>query len=285
MANVDAALIPEMWSAKIQVPLYESLVAMLITNMELQADLQKGDTVHKPFYSTLAAQIYVKGTDVTIPDWTTTDETLVVDQFQVVPFYLDDVTVLQSLYAHDSNLTIDAAFRLRDIVDADVLGEFANAANTLDDGDLGGTPGDPIAASTTNIIEIFSRTRQTLREADVEEDEAWFMVVDPKRAELIERLSTTTGFQVSDSTLRNGYAGDFLGFRVYVSNNLTSSAGTTHLLAGKHGAIDVVMQQSPTVKIKDEPKKLGVNFLVWMAYGLKTFTQNSNRLVDVQVVD
>lgn len=267
----------------IQVPLYKSLVALVIASTSLEADLKKGDTVHKPHYSTLSAQAYVKGTDVTIADWTTTDETLVVDQFQVVPFYMDDVTQLQSLYAHDSNLVVDAAFRLRDIVDTDILGEYANAGNTVDNATLGGSAGD-ITATTSNIIEIFSRTRQVLREANVEEDQAWFFVVDPKRAELIERTLASSGFNVADATLRNGYAGDFLGFRVYVSNNLTTETSTTHLLAGRHGAIDLVMQQAPLVKIKEEPKKLGVNFLVWMAYGLKTFTQNANRLVDVQVV-
>jgi hypothetical protein len=105
------------------------------------------------------------------------------------------------------------------------------------------------------------------------------MILDPRQAEILNRVSIEKGFNMADSTLRNGFIGDFLGFDVYISNNLTSD----HALAGKKGAIDFVMQKSPTVEKRMEPKRHQTNFLTTVLYGYKTFTKKSKGLVDVNV--
>jgi hypothetical protein len=45
VSNNVSAIIPEIWSASVQVPLYKSLVALEVANMRLEDDLKYGDTI------------------------------------------------------------------------------------------------------------------------------------------------------------------------------------------------------------------------------------------------
>ena len=50
-----------------------------------------------------------------------------------------------------------------------------------------------------------------------------FSVVDPAMAAKIQKNLVANGFNIADSTLVNGFKGNFGGFDVYVSNNLRST--------------------------------------------------------------
>jgi len=226
---------------------------------------------------------YVPGTDVSIQGISATDEYLIVDQSKCVAFYIDDVEELQSRYDIVLNYSDEAAYRLRDTIDTAVFAEVTNAASGLDDADIGGTAGSGISATTANIIQVFTAARKKLRTMNVEEIGDWIAVISPMVAAVIEEKAATAGFQIADATLRNGYAGDFLGFKVYTTNNLatTTYGGKTCELAyfGKARSIHLVLQKAPDMVIKDVPNRRGRNFLPLMVYGLKTFRKNSNRFL------
>ena len=288
MPNVLDALKPELWSALMQVPLRKSLVGIeSVCDTTFEADLTYGDTIHYPYHSDLSVGDYAPGTDVTISDISATDEVLVVDQRKYTAFYVDNIDQLQSRYDIVVNFADEAAYRLRDTIDQAIFAQVANAASALDDGDLGGTAGSAITATTANIIKLFTVSRKKLRAMNVEEAGDWIAVVSPAVAALIEEKAAQSGFQVADSTLRNGYAGDFLGFRVYITNNLATATygGETTELSyfGKARSIHLVMQQAPKVEIKDVPTKIGKNFIAWTLYGLKTFTKNKNRFLKAYI--
>jgi len=64
----------------------------------------------------------------------------------------------------------------------------------------------------------------------------------------------------------------------------TWSSEILHLLFGKKGATALVMQKQPSMEIKEVPDKLGKNFAPWMLYGLKTWNNNADLLVDGRVL-
>ena len=187
------------------------------------------------------------------------------------------------------------AYRLKDDIDQAVL-----ALGNIDRGTLlrgehiaGGASGHSITATTANIIDIFSKARQKLRETNVTEGD-WIAIICADTMELIESKATGVGYNVADATLRNGYAGEFMGFRLYLSENLPTStvvsaggaqtgAYCRHHYFGKRGMIDLVMQQSPTMVIKDVSDKLGSNFIAYTVYGTKVFTKNTDRFLDVRL--
>lgn len=118
-----------------------------------------------------------------------------------------------------------------------------------------------------------------MREANVTEDGDWIAIMRPEIAADIELFALGAGFNVADATLRNGYAGNFLGFRCYVSNNITSG----HMYLGKRGGISLVIQKEPGMVIKEVDNKLGKNFFPSIIYGTTVFTRNASRFLDVDI--
>ena len=148
-----------------------------------------------------------------------------------------------------------------------------------------------------------------LRTRNVEETGDWCAVVTPKIAADIEVKAANVGFNVADATLRNGYAGDFMGFQVYISNNLPSGKMTaiapdatidgtayrgvtaTGLSAttgksvyfGKKGMIDLVMLAEPALEVRKKDDMIGANFITWTVYGSSVFTKNRLRGLNVAI--
>lgn len=286
-SNVSA-LNPEFWSSIMQVPLRKSLVAAEVANTQFEPVLTQGDTVHFPYWEELDVVDYTPGTDITgAQDITGTDETLVVDQKKVVRFYIDDIEKMQAKYSYAMTLAEDGAYQLRDSIDTHVLLNVTGAASALDDGDLGGTSGSAITATSGNVADVYIQARRKMRQMNVEDDGTWISVVTPAFASQIERMATDSGFSVADSTLRNGWAGTYLGFQIYISNNLPSASygGTNsdYCYIGRRGQIHAVVQKAPSVTIRDAEKRLGRYFYPNTVYGSQVFNKAKNRFLKVPI--
>lgn len=204
---------------------YKENVFPVIANMEEQAVLKQGDTVHRPYRSAVNAQAYTRGSSVTIQDISNTDEYLQVATAEVVPFYVDDLDQLQSNYKFINEFADDSAVRLGNFIDSDVLAEYANASTTVDDGTIGGTSGNGITVNASNIQNIFSAASAKLQRLNITKD--WFAVVSPDfQQKLIDYLAGKNS-NLGDSTGVNGHQGRYYGFDIYVSNNLCFTATLT----------------------------------------------------------
>ena len=163
----------------------------------------------------------------------------------------------------------------------------------------GGTAHRPVSAGSAAIINIFANARKVLREANVEEMGDWCAILTPKVASFIETKAATVGYNVADATLRNGYAGDFMGFQVYISNNLPSGkcsavsptisggavSATTckSVYFGRKGMIDVALLKSPALEVRQKDDMIGSNFITWTVYGSTVVTKNRSRGLNVAV--
>jgi hypothetical protein len=375
------------WSKVMQEVRYKELVAMKIANVELRALLKNGDVVHKPYRSTVRGQAYTKGTAFTVQDISATDDTLTVNVIRVAPFYLDDVDSIQNSYQTAKEFASDSMDKLNRFVDGDVLAEYANATSDIDDGDVGGTDGNTIVLSTSNINKVFTAAARKLDLLNVRQSER-FAVISPSVLEIIRQYLAGKDTEFGEKVGMNGFVGRRFGFDLFLSNNLAytatwtpadnpsesdtvtiagvvftfnadpsgagsvdiggttavsidnlvaaindaGTAGTTyiqltdasratlegcvaadgttnmtivfqggsevalaslqasewsaetlHLLMGKKGATNLVMQKAPSVTIKEVPDKLGKNYAPWMLYGLKTFNNDKDLLVDVKI--
>lgn len=313
ISNDVSAIQPEIWSTMVQVPLYKSLVAMEVANTRLSNTVKYADTVHVPRFGNLSAQTYTPGTTITATaqDWAF--DTLVVSAYKHVTFYVDDPRSLTVNVDQARELATEAAYRLKDAIDQHV---FANITGSdgfapADGRDLIGdaVDGKPVSAGTANIINLFAGARKVLRTRNVEEMGDWCAVVTPKIAADIEIKAANVGFNVADATLRNGYAGDFMGFQVYISNNLPTGKmtaiapdvtidGTTYrgvtatglsattgasIYFGKKNNIDVVMLAEPQLEIRKKDDMIGANFITWTVYGSSVFTKNRLRGLNVPI--
>ena len=304
VTNQVSGITPQLWSTMVQVPLYKSLVAMEVANMRLQDELKFADRINIPRFGSLSVQTYTPGTTISATNQSWTYDTLIVSSYKYVAFYVDNVKNLQTNVDQARELATEAAYQLKNQIDTDI---FKNITGTdgftsyqADAGTLqNGTAHRPVSAGSASIINLFANARKLLRQNNVEETGDWCAVVTPQIAAYVETKAASVGFNVADSTLRNGYAGDFMGFQVYISNNLPSGkasaisptisggavSATTckSIYFGRKGMIDVVMQSAPALEIRQKDDMIGSNFITWTVYGSTVTTKNRSRGLNVAV--
>ena len=385
MAQNLAAFIPELWSRRIQYLTHNALVATQICSFEEQPDLKYGDRIHRPYPNDLVVNDYTKYTDTTQQDLIGTDEYLDIDQSKEISFAIDEVDWIQMKYDLENSYVERAAYRLANDIDGKVLAEVSNANVTCDASDLGSS-GD-IALSTSNCLNAIMTAGAKLTANGCEMDKTWALVVSPKTASVIAQTVAQDWFSLADLALKNGYAGNFAGYKVYSSNNVSHArtisfssvvatdaitiggvtftfvssspsaagevlkwandaaaltnlaaavngwawAGTTyvevsasdraklkgarvalngttgvltsagavvvstedttitvgnateHALLCRPGAIDLVMQQNIDVRKTPLPKQKADYFIISTLYGVKTFTEGEERMVDIKI--
>lgn len=191
-----------------------------IASFEEQAQLKHGDTVHRPYRSSLRARTYTRGTAVTIRDLTNTDETLQVTTAKVIPFYVDDLDELQSAYKNANEYADDAAIELANVIDGDVLGEYDVATSKVDDVEINnGTAGDGFVLSPSNVKKVFVQAKAKIRKQHIKFREGeLFAVISPEfEAVLLEYLADKDSM-LGDKTGVAGHIGRYMGFDLYVSD-------------------------------------------------------------------
>jgi len=228
---------------------------MAIANLEEKAAISVGDTVHRPYISDFQVNDYTKGTAVSIQDITATDETLTIATTKEISFYVDTIDKIQNMYNSADERSQRAAYRLSNDIDGDFLSQVENATNDFDDGDIGGTAGNPIALTSSNTVKSFSLLKAMMNKNNIEGDKPWDVVMDPATASFIEQQVVANGFNTADLTLKNGYAGDFLGFNCFVSNNLLHETILT--AAGTIVADNTITVAGVTFTIKAAPSVAG----------------------------
>ena len=294
------ALVPTFWANMMQVPLRKSLVAEAVADTQFEPLLKYGDKVTQPYMVETSVQTYAPGVAFTAQGSSALEDTLTVDQFKVVPTYVDDIRALQAKYSYAMDEIDNQAYQLKDDIDTAVLKETENASlflhsSSVNTGtivtaasiaDVTGASALKVHAADSTVsaispIELFSRARRELRQKNVEEAGDWIAVIDPAVAQIIEMIGAEKGFNVADATLRNGYAGNFLGFKIYISNNLANVADGKLSYFGKSKRIGLVTQMPPSVQFKDDPRRLGQNIVTSIVYGTKVFTKNAQRFLGI----
>jgi hypothetical protein len=204
--------------------LTKSLIGMKVANTRLQAELSWGTTVQRNILDMSNTQVrdVVRYSDRTIGSISDSSETIVVNKQKAVDFALDNWDQLQMKPLQvGENAGKQCALKLRRYIDADILAETLNGYDSFDDGDIAGTAGNAIALTTTNMAQVFSELQAKLLANNIEENGDLCLVIDPYVASIINQTIIGKEIALTDLTLKNGYAGPLLGFKTYISNNLT----------------------------------------------------------------
>ena len=228
MANNLDAFSPEYRSARTQRLLKKKLIAREIASMEEQATLRDGDMVHRPYYSDVVVNNYTKGVDVTVQDVSAIDEYLVVNKSKEATVYIDEIDVKQNKYDAANKYIDRMTYALKKDIDGAFLQEVLNAEYSMDDGDMWGTPGNPVTVSVANAFKLFTLTEAKMNANDIEDTKPWFFVITPDVKANIQQTNLVNGFQQADAALRGtlkgmGYLGTWGNFNIFVSNNVAHS--------------------------------------------------------------
>ena len=255
MANNLDAFSPEYRSARTQRLLKKKLIAREIASMEEQATLRDGDMVHRPYYSDVVVNNYTKGTDVTVQDVSATDEYLVVNKSKEATVYIDEIDVKQNKYDAANKYIDRMTYALRKDIDGAFLQEVLNAEYTMSDGDLGGTPGNPVTVSVANVFSLFTYTEAKMNANDIEDTKPWFFVITPEVKAAIQQTNLVNWFNQADAALRGtlkgmGYLGTWGNFNIFVSNNVAHSNEVT---VSSLAASDTLTINGVTITFKAAP--------------------------------
>ena len=299
---------PTIWSEMVQQPLYKQLVALKVCNTRLASKLTYGKAIQLPKFNDVSAKVYTPGTDMTATNQEWSYDTINVSTRKYTMSYFDDTELIQTNVSVMSELARDAGYQLKNAIDTfaftKITGGTSIGLSAVDRSDVyadSSTGG--ITASTAVIIDLFAGVTDVLRTNNVEEMGDWCAVVTPKVARLIEIKAANTGFNVADATLKNGYAGKWMGYEIYIYNNLptgaisalapstiggpTAAASTvtgTACYFGRKGMIDLIVQKAPSMEMRKPSNKIGTNLVTWTLYGAGVTYKNRGRARNVALV-
>ena len=136
------------------------------------------------------------------------------------------------------------------------------------------------AENTLNqIVAAINAPGTTVAEAT----DAGFVAVSAADQILLKNITATDG--ATNMTLK-ATGKSF----VAVSETLTASADIwtltkqiQHILFGQGKPIDVVIQKFASLQIKDRTGFIGKDFVTWLMYGIKTFSEGADQLIDVLI--
>jgi hypothetical protein len=202
----------------------KTLVADKVTNFRLESNLKMGKTVSrwKLDLSKVRVRTENRYQDRTLDTISDSEELITVDQEKYLGFPMHKNDKLQNgpLKAGEE-AGKQMAIKAHEWLDGFFLSKSKDAYDTFDDGDIGGTDGNPVDFNTTNIPKIITLAPAKLRSNRVDVSSNLCYVLDSFALANIQQLLIGKDIDLAGSTFKNGYSGTLLNADMYVSDSLT----------------------------------------------------------------
>lgn len=288
MANTfNTGVYPQEWMTKLQERLDKP------TNWKEFCDVIYSDSqvFNLPYMSTeFVIQTGTRGTAYGFSDFTLTNDTLTISTYKPVPVFIDRADLAQCKLVTQMEL----AERQGRIIDEQVETAFlADYGSFTDFGDTGGGAlglgSTAITVTTSNIDDIVSGVIREIITANGRDLAAQYgigFIWRPADFEKLEKFLQSNGFNLSDSTLKNGILTEkgyyALGAYHYVSNSHTAG----HVVAGvrKIETIGILKSTYGQIVITQDPAlQSGIGVISRVDYGLNVKAGLASLVFDVNV--
>jgi len=168
------------------------------------------------------ARVNTRGSDNTIQTATNTQTQLVIDRDFEYSFTQNEFD--QKLYQNAGDFLLKqymaARKQLTALMDGDFLGEVNLSSITIDDGDVGGSAGDPISIATRTAKKVLAKAKAKVANSAGEYADM-SLVASPDVLGDFETEGASAGFNYADAIMKNGFLGmNMLGVGFYVSNQV-----------------------------------------------------------------
>jgi hypothetical protein len=238
--------IPEVFSRKLQAKFYAQTVLSEVTTNEYEGEISGlGNKVNIRTVPAVSVADY--SGSLSYSDVTSSTIELNIDKAKSYAFKVDDILKEQADIDFMNEAANDAAQNMKIAIEQDV---FANVAAGSSLTDINATPSNITAA---NVLGFILDAGQQLDENNIPED-GRFMIINPAVATLLKQSELRQAYLTGDnvSPLRNGFIGTVDRFNMYVSNNLSTTAGVTSGLYGHPKAIAYASQMTNTETVRLE---------------------------------
>ena len=181
-------------------------------------------------------------------DVTSSTIELNIDKAKSYAFKVDDILREQADIDFMNEASKDAAQNMKIEIEQDV---FANVAASSSITDING--GTPANVTTSNVLGFILEAGENLDVNNIPEEDR-FMIINPAVASVLKQSELRQAYLTGDavSPLRNGFIGMVDRFKVYVTNNLDTTAGVTSGLYGHPKAIAYASQFTNTENVRLE---------------------------------
>lgn len=211
----------------------ENLYSGSLANVVCKVDTNKMGTVYNPYTSKPAvANGTVSGATYPVASYKADADSLQVNQRATASEHVDsyDWKSVDFGLLEDRGMNMGKAITQR--IDGEVFNVPVGLSGVLqlDDGDFGGTDGNPKTTSNSNMDDVITGSLVEL-EVNNAHSERKFLLVSPYEAKDLKGYLMDTGNNVADEIIRNGIPSKvrsvgttISGVDVYVTNNLTQTA-------------------------------------------------------------
>lgn len=204
------------------------LVGKSVANLRFEPVLKYGESVERAIVDVSAVRVrtVTRGNASTIDTVSDSSELLTINIEKEAVFHISDGEVKQAGPLNPGEyIGAQIAAKVATDLDARILYETKNAANTFDTGDLttGASTGVPITLSGTTVPQMVTRMPAKLRKNNqMLTDLIW--VIDSYGASDIEQYLMGKSIDLAGVVFKNGYAGTIRNATMIVSENLTGEA-------------------------------------------------------------
>lgn len=251
MAVMLSQFRPTLWSSKLIVDVDEQFVFANLANRDYQGEITgKGNIVKINEIGDISVSDYTENEDITIATLTGAQKELVIDQAKYFAFNVDDVLAAQANVNVMAGAMRKAAHAIADTVDAHIAGKYSEAGVATSNLGTSATDLDVYAThltATSSLLGVFTAMTRYANEANMPTTGRWF-AVPPWLASyvtfagLVDNV-TKGGAKWGDPLAKGtGYVGSFMGWELYVSNNVSNDGTTYRCMFGTPDAISFAGQ-------------------------------------------
>ena len=216
------------WSETLYKELQKNYVGVKLCNRDFEGEIKgQGDRVKICGIGPISVFDYVKNTNMPEAEVLSDNErTLIIDQAKGFNFFIDDVDEAQSR----PNIMTEAMSRASDAL-ADVADSFIYS---LTDENVATVVNS--ATTADSIISTLAQARLKLMENNVPNSASISLEIPPA---IEQKLVLAKVLHATDNTaaISKGYVGSFMGFDVYVSNNIPTVGDAYKCIARTNRAI------------------------------------------------
>lgn len=232
-----------------------------------------------------------RGTAYNYEDFTLTADTLTINQFKIIPMFIDEADRNQQDYVSQMEIADFQGKKISEKLESLMLSLHASWTDfgATDLSNTGADDTTQITVSASNVddlIRAIKRKLYTNNGVDFAVEKGIFIVWRPGDFELLEAFVQANGFNEADIALKNGIpvqkAFRYMGVDHYLSTQHTAN----HVFAGIKGIGELGILSGTYGKAKfiEDPAKLsGLGIVSRVDYGFNWPTYNVQFVIDVNV--
>lgn len=240
--------IPTVWSETLLQSLDREYVGVMNCNRSFEGEIRNlGDSVTINSIGPIRVFDYISDTDMNAPD-TLADGAVVsldIDRAKAFCFQIDDVDRVQAKPELMKTAMKEAACALAEEADKYVYSLYTRCHDSNVITKSGVTSDD--------IVNLVIEAKTILMQNNVNSNTEVVLEVAPVIAAEILKAKILNGTDNS-SVLNNGYLGNFVGFEVYVSNNIAKTDNQYHCIARTKRAIAFAEQLKSVEAFRPEKR-------------------------------